>query len=142
MSVDQANSGRARHHFDASDKVLGRIATGVAVLLRGKHKPAYTPFIDCGDFVDITNASKLRFTGKKLEQKNYFSHSGYAGGAKITPLKRMMEKKPEWVVYMAVKRMLPNNRLRGKQLTRLRVYRGAKPGAAKAPAAESPKEGS
>lgn len=137
ITPEKANNSRARHSFDASGKILGRMATGIAVFLRGKHKPDYTTFIDCGDFVDVTNASQLRFTGNKLTQKHYFSHSGFAGGAKTTPLFRMMDEHPEKVVYLAVKRMLPDNRLRRKQMTRLRVYRNAKPGAAKQPITES-----
>lgn len=114
--------------MDASGQILGRIATGIAIKLRGKHKPSFTPFIDGGDFVDVINAGQVRVTGKKLEQKFYFSHSGYAGGAKTTSLATLMERHPERVIYLAIKRMLPNNRLRARQLTRLRVYRNGKPG--------------
>ena len=129
ITVEQAHASRKRHSVDAAGQILGRMATGIATLLRGKHKPAYTTFIDCGDYVDVTNAAQIRVTGKKLEQKFYFSHSGYAGGAKTTSLASLMEKNPERVIYLAIKRMLPNNRLRARQLTRLRVYRNAKPGA-------------
>ncbi|MGH7442847.1 MAG: 50S ribosomal protein L13, partial [bacterium] len=88
----------------------------------------YTDFVDCGDFVVVTNAKSLRLSGNKMESKFYFSHSGYAGGAKTTPIRRMMEKDPTKVVYLAVKRMLPDNRLRGAQLRRLRIYaEAAKP---------------
>ncbi len=128
IKITEANTSRAHHQMDAKGVILGRMATRIAVLLRGKHKPTYTAFIDCGDCVEVTNASQVRFTGKKLEQKHYFSHSGYAGGAKTTPLGLLMEKNPEKVVYLAVKRMLPNNRLRSRQLTRLRIYRNGKPG--------------
>lgn len=122
----QAAAARRWHHIDAKGKVLGRMATKVATLLRGKHKPAYTDWVDCGDFVVITNAAHIKLTGHKLEQKFYFSHSGYAGGAKTTPLSRVMERDPRKVVYLAVKRMIANNRLRGKQMARLKIYPGEK----------------
>jgi large subunit ribosomal protein L13 len=122
----QANASRRWHHIDANGQVLGRMATQAATWLRGKHKPTYTDFVDCGDFVIITNAAKLRLTGNKINQKFYFSHSGYAGGAKTTPVARQMERDPRKVVYLAVKRMIRNNRLRGKQLARLKIYVGDK----------------
>ena len=123
---NQANAERRWHHIDAAGLVLGRMATRAATYLRGKHKPTYTDFVDCGDFVVITNAKQIRLTGKKLEQKFYFSHSGYAGGAKTTPMSRQMDRDPRKVVYLAVKRMIRNNRLRGKQLARLKIYPGDK----------------
>jgi len=113
---------RRWHSFDAKDQVPGRLATRVADLLRGKHKPWFTPSMDCGDFVVVTNVKQLKWTGHKLEQKNYFSHSGYAGGAKVTPLKRQMERDPRKVFMLAVKRMLDTNHLRSRQLKRLKVY--------------------
>jgi large subunit ribosomal protein L13 len=120
---------RRWHYIDANGQVLGRMATRIATLLRGKHKPTYTDFFDCGDFVVITNAAQIRLTGNKLDQKFYFSHSGYAGGAKTTPLKRQMERDPRKVVYLAVKRMIRANRLRGRQLARLKIFPGiATPG--------------
>lgn len=122
--IRKAGAERRWHHIDAKGQVLGRMATRVATFLRGKHKPTYTDFVDGGDFVVITNAAHIRLTGDKLNQKFYFSHSGWAGGAKTTPLKRMMEKDPRKVVYLAVKRMIRNNRLRGKQLARLKVFPG------------------
>ncbi|MDE2038910.1 MAG: 50S ribosomal protein L13 [Elusimicrobia bacterium] len=122
----QASGERRWHHIDAKGLVLGRMATRVADYLRGKHKPTYTDFVDCGDFVVVTNAAQIRLTGKKLEQKFYFSHSGYAGGAKTTPLSRQMERDPRKVVYLAVKRMIHDNRLRRKQLARLKIYSGDK----------------
>lgn len=117
---------RQRRWFlaDASDKVLGRLASRIAVVLRGKHKRLFTPSLDCGDFVVVTNAAKIRLTGNKLNQKTYFRHSGYAGGAKIIPLKRQMERNPSKVVELAVKRMLGKNRLRTHQLRRLKVFSG------------------
>ncbi|MBI5211603.1 MAG: 50S ribosomal protein L13 [Elusimicrobia bacterium] len=118
----QASSSRAWHQVDARDQVLGRMATRVATLLRGKHKVDYAGSVDCGDFVVVINAKNVRLTGDKLRQKQYFSHSGYAGGAKVTPLWRVMEKDPRKVVALAVRRMLPDNRLRARQMTRLRIF--------------------
>jgi len=127
----QANADRRYHLIDAKGKVLGRMATQAATFLRGKHKPTYTDFVDCGDFVVITNAKQLVLTGNKINQKFYFSHSGYAGGAKTTPVARLMEKDPRKVVYLAIKRMIRNNRLRGKQLARLKIYPGENTNGAK-----------
>lgn len=121
-----AQNSRKWHHIDAKGKVLGRMATEVATLLRGKHKPVYTDFVDCGDFVVVTNASQVRLTGHKMQQKFYFSHSGYARGAKTTPVARVMAKDPRKVIFLAVKRMIRANRLRGKQLARLKIYPGDK----------------
>jgi large subunit ribosomal protein L13 len=118
----QAASERRWHHIDAKGQVLGRLATKAATLLRGKLKPTYTNFVDCGDFVVVTNAKHVKLTGNKIEQKFYFSHSGYAGGAKVTPVKRQMERDPRKVVMLAVRRMLPKNRLARKQLVRLKIY--------------------
>jgi large subunit ribosomal protein L13 len=117
-----AASQRGFHHIDAKGLVLGRIATKAATLLRGKHKPTYTDFVDCGDVVVVTNIKQVKLTGDKLNQKFYFSHSGYAGGAKTMPLKRQMERDPRRVLMLAVRRMLPKNRLARKQLARLRIY--------------------
>ena len=122
----QAWAERRWHHIDAKGQVLGRMATQAATWLRGKHKPTYTHFVDCGDFVIITNAAGLKLTGDKINQKTYFSHSGYAGGAKVTPIRRVMERDPRKVVYLAVKRMIASNRLRRKQMTRLRIFNGEK----------------
>lgn len=115
-------SDRKWYHIDASGKVLGRLATQVAVLLMGKGKRVYTPAMDCGDFVVVTNASRVKLTGNKLEQKFYFRHSGYAGGAKVIPVKRQMEQDSTKVVRLAVRRMLDDNRLRDKRLRRLKIY--------------------
>ena len=122
----QAGRERRWHHIDAKGRVLGRMATQVATFLRGKHKPTYTDFIDCGDFVVITNAAQIHLTGNKINQKTYFSHSGYAGGAKVVPIARVMQKDPRKVVFLAVKRMIADNRLRSKQLARLKIYPGDK----------------
>jgi large subunit ribosomal protein L13 len=109
---------------DATDLVVGRLATEVATLLRGKHKPTFTPNAECGDFVVITNADKVRFTGNKLAQKKYHRYTGFMGGLKTTTAQEMMDKKPEQVVMEAVKGMLPKTSLGRKQLTKLRVFAG------------------
>ncbi|MDR1764762.1 MAG: 50S ribosomal protein L13 [Lachnospiraceae bacterium] len=109
---------------DAADYTLGRLASQVAAILRGKNKPTFTPFLDCGDNVIVVNAAKLRVTGRKLEQKIYYHHSEYVGGMKETTLRQMKAKKPERVVELAVKGMLPKGPL-GKQMYRkLHVYAG------------------
>ena len=110
--------------IDASGKTLGRLATEVARLLRGKHKPIYTPFADTGDYVIVTNASKMVLTGKKLDQKIYRRHSGYPGGMHETDYRTMMEKKPEKVLELAVKGMLPKNSLGRQMFRKLHVYAG------------------
>ena len=109
---------------DASDKVVGRLATKIATILRGKHKPIYTPHVDTGDFVIVVNAGKVKFTGNKLNKKKYYKHTGYMGGLKETTAKEMLEKKPEEVIRHAVKGMLPKNRLGRKLLKKLKIYRG------------------
>jgi large subunit ribosomal protein L13 len=124
--IKTIESQRRWHAFDAKDKAPGRLASQVADLLRGKHKPWFTPSIDCGDFVVVTNVKQMKWTGDKIEQKNYFSHSGYAGGAKVTPLKRQMERDPRKPFFLAVKRMLHANHLRSRLLKRLKIYTGDK----------------
>ncbi len=109
---------------DASGKVLGRLANRIAVVLMGKHKPIYTPYVDTGDYVIVVNADKVVLTGKKLDQKKYYRHSGYPGGLKEITARQMFEKHPEKVVYLAVKRMLPKNKLGRKMLKKLKVYAG------------------
>ena len=110
---------------DAAGKPLGRVASQVASILRGKHKPTFTPHVDGGDFVVVVNAAKVQLTGKKLEQKLYRYHTGYVGGLKEISYREMMEKKPEEVVAHAVSGMLPKNKLRARMMTRLRVFAGA-----------------
>ena len=110
---------------DATDLTLGRLASEVAAVLRGKNKPIFTPHIDTGDNVIIVNAEKIKVTGKKLNQKLYRSHSAYTGGFKETTLKEMMDKKPEQVIIHAVKGMLPKNALGKNMLKKLHVYAGA-----------------
>jgi large subunit ribosomal protein L13 len=111
---------------DANDVVLGRLATEVAKILRGKHKPTYTPHMDTGDFVVVINAAKIRLTGKKMEQKIYYSHSGYLGGLKSQPVADLLVKKPEEAVYAAIKGMIPHNKLGRAMLKKLKVYSGDK----------------
>ncbi len=115
---------RQWHVIDASDKILGKLATEAAKLLMGKHKPTFSRHLDTGDFVVIINAEKVRFTGKKAEQKLYHSHSGYPGGLKTINLERMMADNPARVIEHAVKGMLPHNRLGAKMLKKLKVYAG------------------
>jgi large subunit ribosomal protein L13 len=110
--------------IDAEGIVLGRLASKVADILRGKDKPTYTPFFDTGDFVIVINADKVKLTGKKEEQKMYYRHSGYMGGLKEIPYKHMMTKHPERIVTHAVRGMLPKNRLNRKILKKLKVYAG------------------
>ena len=109
---------------DAADYTLGRLASQVAAILRGKIKPTFTPHMDCGDNVIVINASKIRVSGKKLDQKVYYNHSGYVGGMKETTLKEMLAKKPERVVELAVKGMLPKGPLGRKMYKKLHVYAG------------------
>ena len=109
---------------DATGYTLGRLASEVAKILRGKNKPIFTPFIDTGDYVIITNADKIKVTGKKLEQKVYYRHSDYVGGMKETTLKEMLNKKPERVIELAVKGMLPKGPLGREMYKKLFVYAG------------------
>jgi large subunit ribosomal protein L13 len=109
---------------DANGQTLGRLATQIADALRGKRKPAYTPHIDTGDFVVVVNAEKISVTGSKRTEKLYHRHSGYPGGLKTRTLSEMLERRPEQVIRLAVKGMLPRNRLARKQLTKLKVYAG------------------
>ncbi len=111
--------------INAENVVLGRLATRIADILRGKHKPEFSPDVDCGDNVIVINAEKIRLTGNKLEKKIYAWHTGYPGGLKTRTAKEMLEKKPEFLIFNAVKGMLPKNKLRKKLLTHLRIYKGA-----------------
>jgi len=108
------------HTIDASGRVLGRLATEIAVLLQGKHKPDFVRYKNMGDFVIVKNVNKLKFTGKKMEQKKYYRHSGFLGSLKEIPLKKLFEKNPNEVFKRAVYGMLPKNKLRPKQIKRLR----------------------
>ena len=109
---------------DATDKVLGRLATQIAIRLRGKHKPEYTPHVDTGDHIVIVNAAKIRVTGDKMNQKKYYRHTGYPGGIKETVLSDELENHPERVIERAVKGMLPKNSLGRAMFRKLRVYAG------------------
>src|SRR5512136_952954 len=110
---------------DATDQVLGRLATRVARMLMGKDNPSFTPYLDSGDHVVVINADKIKMTGNKVEQKIYYSHSGYPGGLKEVPAKRVRQTKPEWVIREAIVGMLPKNKLRARRAKKLRVYRDA-----------------
>ena len=110
--------------IDAEGMTLGRLATEVATLLRGKRKPEFTPFVDCGDFVVVVNAEKINVTGKKIEQKKYYSHSGYPGGLKVNTLKELLDKKPEEVIRKAVWGMIPKGKLGRAVYKKLKVYKG------------------
>ena len=127
MSTFMAKTGnieRKWYVIDAAGKPLGKTAAAAAVLLRGKHKPEFTPNADCGDYVIVINAEKAVLTGKKLDQKLYRRHSGWIGGLKEVKYRLLMQDRPELAVQLAVKGMLPKNTLSNKFLTRLRVYRG------------------
>ena len=114
---------RKWHVVDADGMVVGRLASRVASILRGKTKPVYTPHVDTGDYVIVLNAEKVRFTGNKLEQKKYYHHSGYPGGLKMKTAKDIMNKTPERIIMSAVRGMLPKNVLGKQQLRKLKVYK-------------------
>jgi len=129
-----ANRQRDWYIVDAEGKTLGRLATQIATILRGKNKPDFTPHIDTGDFVVVINAEKVHVTGNKREQKTYWRHSGYPGGIRSRTLNEMLERQPEEVLRKAVKGMLPRNKLGRAQLTKLKVYAGTEhPHAAQQP---------
>ena len=135
-SVKAKDIKREWHIIDASDEVLGKVATRVAKLLSGKHKPLFAPNMDVGDFVVVINASKIRFTGNKLKQKMYYSHSGYPGGLKTERLEELQEKYPERIIEHAVKGMLPRNKLNARMMKRLRIFMGAENPYGKAPSSK------
>ena len=127
MSTFMANKGNIQRKWyvlDAAGKPLGKTAVIAATILRGKHKPEYTPHADCGDFVIVINAEKAVLTGKKLEQKYYRTHSGWVGGLKETKYRLLMQQKPELAVRLAVRGMMPRNIVTKDSLTRLKIYRG------------------
>ena len=127
MSTFMANKGnieRKWYILDAAGKPLGKTATVAATLLKGKHKPEYTPHADCGDYVIIVNAEKAGLTGKKLDQKYYRTHSGYVGGLKETKYRKLMAERPELAMRLAVRGMLPRNIITKDSLTRLKIFRG------------------
>jgi large subunit ribosomal protein L13 len=123
--AEALKTGANWYVVDATNAVLGRLATKVARILIGKDKPSFTPYLDSGDHVVVINADKVRLTGNKLEQKVYYSHSGYPGGLKAVPASRVRATRPEWVVREAVLGMLPKNKLRARRARKLRVYRDA-----------------
>lgn len=124
LTPDDIAIQREWYLIDAKDYILGRMATQIATILRGKNKPSFAPHQDVGDFVVVINAEKVRLTGKKEEQKEYFRHSGYPGGERFIPFKRMVEKHPERVIENAVRLMLPKNALGRRMLKKLKVYAG------------------
>lgn len=123
--ANKGNTVRKWYVIDAAGKPLGKTAAAAATILRGKHKPEYTPHSDCGDFVVIVNAEKAVLTGKKAEQKYYRTHSGYVGGLKETKYRLLMQSKPELAMFVAVRGMMPRNIVTKDSLTRLKIYRGA-----------------
>ena len=129
-----ATINRKWYVVDATDMTLGRLSSEVAKILRGKNKPIFTPHMDCGDYVIVVNAEKIKVTGKKMDQKIYYRHSDYVGGMKETTLREKLAKKPEEVVELAVKGMLPKGPLGRQMYTKLHVYSGAEhPHAAQKP---------
>ena len=127
MKTYSAKPGEIERHWylvDAEAKTLGRLATQIAEVLRGKGKPAYTPHVDTGDFVIVVNAEKIHVTGQKLDQKLYYHHSGYPGGLRTRTLREQLDRRPEEVLRKAVKGMLPKNRLASAQLRKLKIYAG------------------
>lgn len=127
QSTKSANNETVKRDWyiiDATDKVLGRLSTEVARRLRGKHKPEFTPHVDCGDYIVITNVEKIRVTGNKNKKKIYYHHTGYPGGIKDTTFEKLQEKKPEMIIEKAVKGMLPKGPLGRQMFSKLKVYKG------------------
>jgi large subunit ribosomal protein L13 len=132
----EAQKGRRWWVVDANEQTVGRIASRIASILKGKHKPSYTPSLDVGDFVVVVNAEKVRFTGKKETDKTFFSHTMHPGGAKHTPMNKLRARHPEQLLENAIRRMLPRSALGRQMLTKLKVYAGDKhPHAAQKPEA-------
>ena len=125
VSVSKEDAEKSWYLVDAEDQVVGRIATQIASILKGKNKPTYTPHADTGDYVVVINAEKIRFTGKKLEQKTYLRHTGYPGGQRSETPTSLLEKKPEAIVEKAVYGMLPKNKLGRIMIKKLFVYAGS-----------------
>ena len=123
-SVKAGEIERDWYVVDAADQVLGRLATRIATVLRGKHKPIYSTHLDTGDYVVVVNAERVRLTGNKADQKEYFRHSGYMGGERFIPFRRMLDRYPDRVIKLAVKGMLPKNALGRQMLGKLKVYAG------------------
>ena len=114
----------AWHHIDATDQVVGRIAVRIAVILMGKHKPTYTPHVDTGDFVVVTNCEKVYFTGHKWDKKVYRHHTGWVGGLKEIPVQTVLDEHPDRILYQAVKRMLPKTKLGRQMIKKLKIFAG------------------
>lgn len=110
--------------IDAQNIPLGRLSSQISVILRGKNKPEFSPHLDCGDFVIVINADKVMLSGEKINEKTHFYHTGYPGGARFVPYRKIMEEKPQKAIFLAVKGMLPKNKLRDKMLSRLKIYAG------------------
>ena len=123
--LQSKNIKREWHHFDADGKILGRLATEVATILMGKKKPSFVPYLDSGDYVVVTNASKVKLTGKKMQTKTYTSHSGYPGGLKVEIFDKMIVRKPVFVFEHAVAGMLPGNKLGKQMIKKLKVFAGS-----------------
>ncbi len=126
QEAEELKRGNSWYVADAAGQVLGRLATRVARVLIGKDKPSFTPYLDCGDHVVVINAEKIRLTGNKLEQKTYYRHSGYPGGLKEIPIKRLSPQRADVIVREAILGMLPKNKLRARRARKLRVYLDAK----------------
>ena len=127
MRTYMANKASVEHEWhlvDANDQVVGRLATRIAMILMGKHRPTYTPHVDTGDYVVVVNAEKVRFTGRKMDQQKYFHYTGYPGGLRERPVREVLSDKPEDVVYLAVRRMLPKTRLGRQMIRKLKIYAG------------------
>jgi large subunit ribosomal protein L13 len=123
-SAKESDIVRKWYVVDANGQTLGRLASQIATILRGKHKPIYTPHVDCGDYVIVINAEKIHVTGKRLDNKKYYRHSGYPGGIRSLTLRQMLRKQPEMPIKEAIRRMLPKGPLGRDMLTKLRVYAG------------------
>lgn len=126
VSIKKGEFEQDWHLVNADGKILGRLASDIASILRGKNKPIFTPHVDTGDFVIVVNAEKIRLTGKKLKDKKYYRHTGYPGGIKEISAEKLLAKKPEELIKRAVRGMLPKNRIGRKMLTKLKIYSGPK----------------
>ncbi|MBU1000587.1 50S ribosomal protein L13 [Patescibacteria group bacterium] len=122
--VSAKNIKRESHVIDASGKILGRLATEIATILMGKNKNKFVPYLDMGDFIVVTNAGKVKVTGKKMKDKKYIRHSGYPGGLRVETFDKMIIRKPEYIIEHAVKGMLPHNKLGRQMIKRLKVFAG------------------
>ncbi len=122
--LQSKNIKREWHHFDADGKILGRLATELATILMGKKKPSFVPYLDSGDYVVVTNASKVKLTGKKMQTKTYTSHSGYPGGLKVEIFDKLIVRKPVFIFEHAVAGMLPGNKLGKQMIKKLKVFAG------------------